>query len=502
MQPRELEHILDALGSVVTADLAVILSVEDGRTLRVRAAAGPLASPALLGRPVDLAARPTLAAIVAGRQAQLVHDEPDHHVHEPDTYAGLVDLPDSHTCLAAPLRVDGELVGVLTLDAATCRAFSRDQIRAVNALAGLAARTLHAQQRAEQLAREVDSLAALNAMLSEGSPAGVSLVGRAPAWRTVMQRIRLVAPALASVLITGETGTGKEQVARAIHQGSPRAAGPFVALNCAALVADLALSELFGHEKGAFTGADRRREGRFELARGGTLFLDEVAELSAQVQAQLLRVLEQRTFERVGGAGTSLKADVRLLTATHKDLAAEVRAGRFREDLFYRLNIFPIQVPPLRERAQDIPLLTAHFLRLFRAELAMPELDISGSALRRLEQHDWPGNVRELRNTLERGAILAGGRRIRSEHIDLAARVGTPGADVRTAAGGRQERIPPGLRRLDRALAAEILAALDEAGGKVSGAGGAAERLGVKPTTLHSKMKRLRLRGRQEPAPA
>ncbi|MGD8451822.1 MAG: sigma 54-interacting transcriptional regulator [Phycisphaerae bacterium] len=496
MESRDLDQILDALNAVVAADLLVVLSVDDPQTLRVRAASGPLSKPGLIGRRVSLAERPMLSAIVAGSQAKLVHDEEEHDVDEPDTYAGVVELPHAHTCLAAPLRASGELVGVLTLDAATCRAFSEDQIRAVNALAGLAARALQAQEAADRLAREVDALAALNATLSETGPAGASLVGRCPAWREVVERVRLVAPTPATVLITGATGTGKEQVARAIHQWSSRASGPFVALNCAALVGDLALSELFGHEKGAFTGADRRRDGRFALARGGTLFLDEVAELSAAVQAQLLRVLQERTFERVGGACVPLTADVRLITATHKQLETEVGAGRFREDLFYRLNAFPLRLPSLKERRQDIPLLVAHFVKVLRGELEMPELEVSAGALRQLEEHDWPGNVRELRNTLERAAILASGRRIRNEHLDVRADAGLAAARTSERPAKPDERIPAGLRRLDVALAGEILRALDEADGKVSGAGGAASRLGVKPTTLHSTMKRLGLRKR------
>jgi len=298
--------------------------------------------------------------------------------------------------LAAPLRTEGELVGVLTLDSATCRAYSPDPVRAIDAFAGLAARALHAESTAQRLAREVDALAALTASLRETGPAGAVLVGEAPAWRSIVERVRLVAPTPATVLITGETGTAKEQVARAIHQWSTRAASPFVAVNCAALVGDLALGELFGHEKGAFTGADRRRAGRFELAEGGTLFLDEVAELSAAVQAQLLRVVQERTFERVGGAGTALRADVRLITATHRDLAADVAEGRFREDLYYRLSAFPIELPPLRARREDIARLALHFVAALRRDLAMPDLTIRGATLRALETHAWPGNGRRI----------------------------------------------------------------------------------------------------------
>lgn len=494
MEAQDLNQILEALGGVVNADLAVILSVDDPQTLRVRAVAGPLSRPGLLGRQVGLGNRPALSAIVRGARATLVHDEEQHEVDEPDTYAGIVELPDSHTCLAAPLRADGELVGVLTLDSAMCRAFSADQIRAVDAFAGLAARILKAQESVDRLAREVDALAATNAALRESGPVGAALIGRSSAWRDVVERIRLVAPTPATVLITGETGVGKEQAARAIHQWSPRAAGPFVALNCAALVGDLALSELFGHEKGAFTGADRRRAGRFELARGGTLFLDEVGELSAAVQAQLLRVVQERSFERVGGAGTPIAADVRLITATHKDLHAEAAAGRFREDLLYRLNAFPIQIPPLRDRREDVALLAAYFVKVLRRELEMPELEIAGAALQALETREWPGNVRELRNALERAAILAGGRRIRVEHFEAGPPArGRKSTDERVEVGD-DARLPVGLRRLERAQALEILRALDEARGRIAGRGGAAERLGIKPTTLHSTIKRLGLR--------
>ncbi len=493
---RSLADILDALAEVVTADLAVVLAVEDPRTLRVCAARGPLARPELTGCRVSLADRPVLSAIVAGAHAQLVHDEVEHDVDEPDTYDGLIQLPHAHTCLAAPLRADGELVGVLTLDSATCRAFSPEQVRAVDAFAGLAARALHAESTALRLAREVGALAALNLSLRETGPAGAALGGAAPAGGGRRARGRVAAPPPPRLVITGETGTGKEQVARAIHQWSARAASPFVAVNCAALVGDLALSELFGHEKGAFTGADRRRAGGFVLAEGGTLFLDEVAELSAAVQAQLLRVVQERTFERVGGAGAPLRADVRLITATHRDLAAEVAAGRFREDLYYRLNAFPVALPPLRARREDIARLALHFTAALRRELAMPELTIRGAALRAREAHAWPGNVRELRNAIERAARLAGGGASRPTQLDVG---GAPRPRPRAAAAvlaATDPRIPDGLRRLDRALAREIIAALDEAGGKIAGRGGAAERLGVKATTLHSTIKRLGLRKR------
>ncbi len=497
MDRKELENILDGLGTAVKADLMAILEVVDDWTLRVQAVRGPLADAVPVGMIVRLDQRPILAAAIKGARPRLIHDQPGHDVHEPDTYADVLELPESHTCLVAPLRADDELVGVLTLDSIACRAFSEQQLRAVEGFAKLAALALAQGRRAERLAREVDHLLARVAELHQHGDAGTGLVGKAPAWRRVMEKALLVARTSATVLITGETGTGKELIARAIHQWSDRASGPFVALNCSALVPELALSELFGHEKGAFTGADRRRAGRFELADGGTLLLDEVAELPPAAQAQLLRVLQERTFERVGGAGKLLHTDVRVIAATHKDLRAETTAGRFREDLYYRLCAFPIHVPPLRERPGDVALLALHFVEQVRNELDMAALRLDPATLRVLESYDWPGNVRELRNVIERAAILAGGTTIAPQHIELppAANRPLPASAAPAASPADADfSIPAGLRRLDQALAREITAALAEAGGKVAGPGGAAQRLGVKPTTLHSMMKRLGLR--------
>ena len=494
MRQETLEGILEAVTRVVEADLAAILLRDGPDRLVTVAAHGRLATPRLEGLRVDLAGRPTLAAALERDEPTLV-SEVDHG-DEPDTFEGVVPLPGDHSCLVAPLRDDGRTLGVMTLDAAACGVFSPVEVRAVGAFAGLAARVLAAEERSERLARTVESLAAERATLEPGGPAGATLVGRSPAFRAAVERLRLVAPTPATVLVTGETGTGKEQAARAIHQWSPRASGPFIALNCSALQPELALSELFGHEKGAFTGAHRQRAGRFELADGGTLFLDEVAELPPGAQAQLLRVLQEGTFERVGGSVT-LRADVRIVAATHRDLAEEVRRGRFREDLLFRIGVFPVRLPPLRERTGDVPLLAAHFLARLRERLAMPDLALAEDALRALERHDWPGNVRELANVLERAAILAGGGRIEPRHLDLGGPPATAGASSAPAESipvPPGYRLPAGLRRIDRAQAIEILRALAEADGRIAGPGGAAERLGLPPGTLRSRIARLGLR--------
>ena len=244
------------------------------------------------------------------------------------------------------------------------------------------------------------------------------VIGDSPLLREALTRAAQVARTETTVLITGESGTGKELVARAIHYGSPRAEGPFVAVNCAALPDTLLESELFGHERGAFTGADRQKPGRFELAAHGTLFLDEIGELSAAVQVKLLRVLQEREFERVGGTAT-IKADVRLIAATNRDLMAEMAAGRFRNDVFYRLSVFNVHLPPLRERGDDVLLLADGFVRALAAKMGRGDVTLSRDAVELLRRHPWPGNIRELQNAIERGLITCEGALVTAAHLAL-----------------------------------------------------------------------------------
>jgi DNA-binding NtrC family response regulator len=243
-----------------------------------------------------------------------------------------------------------------------------------------------------------------------------NIVGDSPQIQQLFKTIEQVAPSRATVLITGESGTGKELVASAIHHRSPRHRGPFVKLHCAALSENLLESELFGHERGSFTGADRRREGRFELANGGTLFLDEIGEISLATQVKLLRVLQEREFERVGGNQT-IRTDVRVIAATNRDLKQLVAEGRFREDLFYRLNVVNIRMPSLRERPSDIPALAAHFVRKYSEENNKGVATLSDAALARLARYGWPGNVRELENVIERAVVLTSGDIIDADRL-------------------------------------------------------------------------------------
>jgi transcriptional regulator with GAF, ATPase, and Fis domain len=300
--------------------------------------------------------------------------------------------------------------------------------------------------------------------------------GESEALRSVLCDIETVAPTDATVLISGETGTGKELVARAIHRESRRAARPFIRLNCSAIPATLLESELFGHERGAFTGACSRRLGRFELAQGGTLFLDEIGEMAVHLQPKLLRVLQEREFERLGGTQT-LPADVRIIAATNRSLRAMVDEQSFREDLYYRLNVFPIHVPPLRERSGDVLLLARAFFRKIAREMNKEIIALSPAATAKLEAHDWPGNVRELQNVIERAVIVC-----RGPILEVALHEDAPRG--RTLAPPRTDA----LADIDRA---HIVAVLDKTNWVVGGPEGAAARLGMKRTTLNFRMKKL-----------
>ncbi len=255
----------------------------------------------------------------------------------------------------------------------------------------------------------------------------MAMIGESAAMKKVQRQIEKVAGTNATVLITGENGTGKELVANAIHRASPRREARFLQLNCAAIPEELIESELFGHEKGAFTGATQRREGKFEMADGGTLLLDEIGDMSRTVQAKVLRVLEEGRFERVGGSRT-IDADVRILAATNKDLPAAVDRGDFREDLFFRLNVVPVHVPPLRERREDIPVLVRHFLRLYCDREVIPPVTIDDEALALLQRHEWAGNVRELRNTIERMVILSDRQHLGADEVPFVPPVNVPAA--------------------------------------------------------------------------
>jgi transcriptional regulator with GAF, ATPase, and Fis domain len=315
------------------------------------------------------------------------------------------------------------------------------------------------------------------------------IVGASPGLRSVLERAAKVAPNDSTVLITGETGTGKELIARAIHKQSPRSSRPFVSVNCAAIPQNLIACELFGHEKGAFTGALQRRAGRFELAERGTIFLDEVGDLPAETQIALLRVLQEREFERVGG-NQAIRADARVIAATNRDLRAAIGAGTFRDDLFYRLNVFPIHIPPLRERKQDIPILVEYFIGRYASKAGKNIRSINKKTLDLLQSYSWPGNIRELQNVIERSVILCETQNLRVDESWLLRP--TTSARALGLAGGGTASLPLS-KRSEAEERQTIEAALAESRGRVSGRSGAAAKLGVPASTLESKIRALKI---------
>jgi formate hydrogenlyase transcriptional activator len=330
---------------------------------------------------------------------------------------------------------------------------------------------------------EIEDAESSKIALDELQNSGLSrIVGHSAALRRVLSMVRIVAPTDATVLINGETGTGKELIAEAIHQCSDRSSGPFVKVNCAAIPASLLESELFGHERGAFTGAVARSVGRFERANRGTLFLDEIGDLPLELQPKILRVLQERQFERLGSS-TTIQTDVRVICATHQNLLEMIDERQFRADLFYRLSVFPIALPPLRERPEDIRLLVRHFAMEYARRMRKPITSIAEQFMEALANHSWPGNVRELQNFIERSVILSKGPVLTGALSDLIC------AQKATA--------PVTLEEAERFHIQRIL---EQAEGVVGGPNGAAARLGVRRTTLISKMRRLHIKRGQTSA--
>ncbi len=377
--------------------------------------------------------------------------------------------------LCVPLMLFEKAVGVIYLYTSNPQThFDKDQLQLVTAIAGLAAVAL-------ENARHVEWLESENQRLQEDILVEHNMIGESQRMRDVYQFIARVAPTTSTVLIWGESGTGKELAARAIHLNSPRKSKPFVAVNCAALTETLLESELFGHEKGAFTGAVVQKKGKLEVADGGTLFLDEVGEMPQLLQAKLLRVLQEREFERVGGTRT-LKVDIRLVAATNKDLEEAIRQGTFRQDLYYRLNVVALSMPPLRERREDISLLASYFVQKYADKCNRKVRGISSEARSRLTSYDWPGNVRELENAIERAVVLGTTEAILPEDLPEAA------LETATPATGGVANYHDAVTEAKKQL---ILKAVEQAGGNYTEA---AKLLGVHPNYLHRLIRNMNLR--------
>ncbi|HET9512496.1 MAG TPA: sigma 54-interacting transcriptional regulator [Gemmatimonadales bacterium] len=456
------------------------------RALHLAASAGAIshADEAIHYLPLHLAVPPAMVARerIPYRSQEMLQDV------TPATPPALVELLRSvggRGGAAYPLVFRDELLGAIGMVSGS--PLDDEEFELMGIFADQAAMAIKSAQLFQELERYRDRLQDENAYLQEEIAVErgfEGIVGESPALRAVLRKVKQVAPVETTVLLTGETGTGKELIARALHHGSPRHDRPLIKVNCGAIPQGVVESELFGHEKGAFTGALQRRIGRFELADKGSLFMDEVGELPLDTQVKLLRVLQEQEFERVGS--TRLQTvDVRLIAATNRDLETEVAENRFRADLFYRLNVFPIRVPPLRERPSDIPLLVSHFLAQFQRKLAKPLRSVSPDGIERLQRYAWPGNIRELQNVIERACVLSQGPVV--EIIDeLRAPDGNGASSPQPVAPAAA-----GILSLEEQERLHIRRALAATGGRVHGPDGAAVLLGINPSTLRSRMKKL-----------
>ncbi len=479
---------LDALAEVIAYDLAAVL-VLDGERLVVRCARGSLATPQVERHEIDLTRAPELReAIRSGRPRAFTEAEHDHaRGGEGDAFQGVVELPHGHACLVAPLIAGGRTIGAMTFDRSVCQRYDERTIALVTVYAQLVAMALELANRNRDLERRSESLAerarTLAAATPEGPGAEVFARSDSSAMAEVVTLAKRVAPTSAAVLITGEHGTGKEVAARAIHAWSRRAGEPFLALSCA-LRPDQALeSELFGHVREAFPGAERDRIGRLGAVDGGTLLLDDIGELPLAAQGRLLQVLQEGRFAPTGSVRTSA-VDVRIIAASATDLPQAVAAGRFRRDLYHRLAVFPLHLPPLRERREDLPRLAQELLMRIGRRHRAGGWSLLSETLNALAAYPWPGNVTELEQTLDRAAVLAGpGGAITVRHLSF------PGAAHLPSA------VAPTLEDTERTA---ISAALAACRGKVYGVNGAAARLGLPPSTLQHRMRKL---GLGKPAP-
>lgn len=494
-------RLLRALEKVIPYDAAALMRLEGGELVPV--AARGLQRDAL-GRRYLIEGNARLRAICSARRpVRFDADDPS-----PDPFDGLLEGGSSgnhriHSCMGAPLLLEGRLIGTLTADALDPKAFDGLDLSFLDAVASLAA----AQMQLAELMEALESNAERQVLIAHdlGREAhirqGRELLGQGRAMEHLRQEIELVARSDFSVLVLGETGVGKELAVRAIHAASSRRDSPLLYLNCAALPETLAESELFGHTRGAFTGATHDRPGKFEMANGGTLFLDEVGELSLSIQPKLLRAIQEGEVQRLGSTRT-IRVNVRLLAATNRDLEREVEAGRFRPDLFHRLNAYPMTIPPLRERLEDVPILAGHFCELTRRRLGLGAVRLSREALDLLCRYPWPGNVRELENVLSRAILKASFRVPRGEIVtvdpphlgeDLAAEGGVIAHSISSlGANGHIKTAGATLRERTNQFQRQVIRqALDRNSGNWAAA---ARDLGLHRSNLHNLAARLGLR--------
>ncbi len=489
------EHLLgrglETLGRLVPFDLATVMELE-GEELRVRLARGILANAKVEEHRISLAQFPTIRKILESGSAKAFTEE--DHIEEGDAFDGVLDLPKGHWCMVVPLRLGDEPIGIMTFDRQVCGYYPDNVVELADIFGHLMGIALTYSEQSALLKRLNEQIKEQNRLLrekwDENFEASQKLIrSQSPVMKELTRLAQQVAITDTPVLITGETGTGKEVLARAIHEWSPRRDRPFVSVNCAVLPPALIESELFGHVKGAFSGANTRRIGRFQAANGGTLFLDEIAELPTELQAKLLRVLQEGSFEPLGSDRT-IRVDVRILAATNVDLHRALEKGTFREDLYYRLAVFPLELPPLRQRKEDIPIIAEHFLHSLAKKRHSSPWQLTQDSLRWLQKQDWRGNVRELINTLERATILQEPPFL---HLPLTSH------SIELPSPPERQKLSiesiPSLRDVERKHIEHVLRLTN---GKIYGKGGAAEILGLNPNTLRSRMKKLGLGGARD----
>jgi anaerobic nitric oxide reductase transcription regulator len=482
------QRLVDLVHHALRCDSAVLLRLDSDDTLVPVAAHGLV--PELMSQRFVVAEHPRFAQILR-RRTPVRFVESDL----PDPFDGLLAsgqaLTRVHACVGAPIIVDGEVQGLLAIDALDPHALDDVDELLIMALATIAAAGTHTARLSDALESQTrHSAQVVRELVQESDPRPGHILCQSEPMRAVCREVELAARSDLAILVTGETGTGKEVVARAMHAGSARSERPLIYINCAALPESVAESELFGHVRGAFTGAIENRAGKFEVAHGGTLFLDEVGELPLSIQPKLLRALQTGEIQRVGTDQT-LRVDVRIIAATNRDLHAEVAAGRFRADLFHRLSVYPIHVPPLRERSDDILLLAGFFLDEARIRLGLGAVRLAPDARSALVAHDWPGNVRELEHTILRAALRASrGRRRETVVIDRLA-LDMP----KTASIPAPVKCVDDLLPLDEAIDAlkrrRIADAIERCDGNWARA---ARRLGIDRANLHRMAKRLGMR--------
>jgi formate hydrogenlyase transcriptional activator len=438
---------------------------------------------------LEIPATESHVGLVFQRRQPFVRHDLEREQHYPGEREALADGVRSFAIV--PLVVRGRCLGTLAVASTRAGQYAEADVAFLQEVAGQIALAIENMTAYEQIATLTARLERENAYLQEEihhEHDFARMVGGSEALLAVLRRVDKVAPTDATVLVTGETGTGKELIARAIHHQSGRRTRPLVKVNCSAISAGLVESEFFGHAKGAFTGALERRIGRFQLADGATIFLDEVGDLPPETQVKLLRVLQEQEFEPVGSNQT-VRVDVRVIAATNRDLHAAVEAGRFRADLFYRLNVFPLEVPPLRQRRSDIPQLVTFFLARYSTKFGRRVETVSRETMDRLIAYDWPGNVRELQNVIERAVVLTPGAVLEIDGDLL--RPAPPASGAPAAAPAPDAGLAERLEQVERA---EITAALQRSGGVIEGPRGAAGLLRLHPNTLRSRMERLGIR--------